>query len=283
MQSKVASLEDEVKRLNAEKRRHQLLISLLETSLKCTSPNMLAQAVGPEFVKLLKPERLGLFMVEPQQGFALKFSHFLENLNAEQQHLLSQCVSQGVPVDGSTNSGGSKALAFPLIGKQGGAFGALFADLGAGRDLPPETRELALALCAQLSTALSNLFLSQQIRREEQVRFSLSRYLSSQVADAVISGQLPMNFSGERRQVTVMFVDVRGFTSLSEQLPPEYVLEMLNEYFSAVVPIVKQAEGTVDKFIGDALMAVLVPPTPWPTRLGVRFKRLFEFNRRWAC
>ena len=65
---------------------------------------------------------------------------------------------------------------------------------------------------------------------------------------------------GEKRKITMMMTDLRGFTSLSERLPPERVVSLLNRYLTTMVPIIKQYQGTIDEFIGDAIFVLFGAP-----------------------
>ena len=101
-------------------------------------------------------------------------------------------------------------------------------------------------------------------RRLRHIRAALGRYMSDAVAARLAeSAELP-NLGGEAATVTVLFSDIRNFTTLSERMAPEEVVEMLNAYFSRVVERILAAGGTVDKFIGDAVMAVFGLPNPSP-------------------
>ena len=94
-----------------------------------------------------------------------------------------------------------------------------------------------------------------QLRSEAAIRADLGRYLPRQLVDKVVSREQSLELGGQKKQVTVMFADVTAFTSLVEQLAPEKVVAVLNQLFTILTEIVFRHGGTVDKFIGDCVMA----------------------------
>jgi adenylate cyclase len=100
----------------------------------------------------------------------------------------------------------------------------------------------------------------EKSRKETATRERFQRLLSPDLAEMVVSGALNVEKGGTNRVATVMFVDIREFTSMSENIHAADVLQMLNEYYEKIVDIVFAHEGTVDKYIGDAIMVIWGAP-----------------------
>ena len=98
------------------------------------------------------------------------------------------------------------------------------------------------------------------LKERERLRGTLGRYVSGDVADRILSEEDDLSLRGEVRHVAVLFLDVRGFTTISEKLMPAEVVALLNEYFDVVVDRVAAHGGTVNKFIGDAAMCIWGAP-----------------------
>jgi HD-GYP domain-containing protein (c-di-GMP phosphodiesterase class II) len=92
------------------------------------------------------------------------------------------------------------------------------------------------------------------------LRYAFSRYVSHQLVDSILSDPDEIKLGGERRKVTILFADIRGFTSMAENMKPEEVVDLLNTYLSGLTDVVFKFEGTLDKYIGDCLMAVFGAP-----------------------
>jgi len=121
--------------------------------------------------------------------------------------------------------------------------------------------ELGLSLCF-LGTL--GVRLTGEERTRHRLRQLFGRYVTDEVVEKLMAtGKLP-DLGGEALQVTILFADIRNFTTISERLSPHEVVEMLNTYFSLICEPILDQRGTVDKFVGDAVMAVFGAPVPHP-------------------
>ena len=100
------------------------------------------------------------------------------------------------------------------------------------------------------------------LEERELIRDTFGRFVSHDVAEAVLTGRVPLQ--GERRDVSILFQDIRGFTSLSERLDPAVLLRLLNQFFTEVVAAVEAEGGVVKQFLGDGVMALFGAPQPYP-------------------
>jgi adenylate cyclase len=112
----------------------------------------------------------------------------------------------------------------------------------------------------QIATAVILFRIYHQMLREEKNRLLLSRFFSNTVTEKIFGSGGNLRLGGERKNVTILFADLRGFTSMSEDLDQEKVVEILNAYFSLMTPIIFEHDGTLDKLMGDGIMAFFGAP-----------------------
>lgn len=119
---------------------------------------------------------------------------------------------------------------------------------------------LLQAVAHHAALAVANLQLQEDLRHKAQVLTNLLKLISPQVAERLKQHRGPIRLGGEFCEATILFSDIRGFTKLSAQMEPNDVTDMLEDYFSRLVPIVFEHHGTIDKFVGDAIVAVFGSP-----------------------
>lgn len=129
----------------------------------------------------------------------------------------------------------------------------------AGLVLPVATPMLMVAACY---TGVMTLRFATEQREQRRVRRFFERYVTQEVATEILEDPEAAQLGGRRREVTMLFSDIRGFTSMSEQLSAEVVIDILNEYFAVMVPIIERHRGTTNNFIGDAIFAFWGAPLP---------------------
>ena len=147
-------------------------------------------------------------------------------------------------------------MAVPLRTRSG-TIGILYVEsVSMSAAFTDEDLPLLDSIASQASIMLDNAALVAQVQKEVETRASLSRFLSAAAVEEVLSGRMKVNMAGQNAEVTVLFADIRGFTTMSGQMPPEEVVRFLNAFFGEAVDAVERNGGVVDKFIGDCVMAL---------------------------
>ena len=181
--------------------------------------------------------------------------------------LLSQDAAadeQFAGVDSIVSQGVRSTICAPLV-TESGVHGALYADrLDPFSAFKPDDLELISAVAAQTAIAVENVRAHERLAKEEVARANYGRFLPEYVVKQMLENPDSFKLGGVLQTITVLFADIRGFTRISEHAAPEKIVHLLNRYFSAMTDIIFAHGGTLDKYLGDGLMALFGAPTVTP-------------------
>ena len=157
------------------------------------------------------------------------------------------------------------AICAPLLAADGRALGVLYVDnITTTHRFDEEDLEFLVAFSGIASVAIESSQYAERIRRETLVRGNFERFFAPALAARIAGSPEAVRLGGEKRLVTVLFSDLRGFTALSEGMRPDDIAALLTEFRTEMVDIVFRHGGTLDKFIGDAVMAQWGAPIDGP-------------------
>jgi adenylate cyclase len=169
----------------------------------------------------------------------------------------------------SLNSQGVQSGLYAPLMWNGEALGVFSVSIRDSRVTPTkEDLKLVVALAHHAAMALANSRFQNDLQRKSELLERLLTNFSPRVRNTLLSkaehGRLRLG--GEKSEVTLLCSDIRGFTKLSETLPTDEIVELLNDYFAGLVDAIFQHDGTIDKFIGDGILAVFGSPEPDPAQ-----------------
>jgi adenylate cyclase len=207
-------------------------------------------------------DQLSAPMFDPQN--LVLSSTILNQVRQQNKPLLIRDIkSSEFSLSKSIVRAGIQAAFCSPVTSQGRMLGVLYADnLMRSDAFSQEDFQTFTIIAAQAGMALANSLAREEISRQDVERANLSRYLPPQVVDLITSKGGSVELGGVLQPVTVLFADIRGFTRLSEQMDAREVVDLLNDFFAVMTAAIFQSNGTLDKFIGDCVMALFGAPIP---------------------
>ena len=183
-------------------------------------------------------------------------------------------------VDSIVSQGVRSTICAPLVGESR-VHGAIYADrLDPFAAFKPDDLELISAVAAQTAIAVENARAHERLAREEVARANYSRFLPEYVVKQMLENPDSFKLGGVSQTITILFADIRGFTRISEHAAPEKIVNLLNRYFSAMTDIIFAHGGTLDKYLGDGLMALFGAPATTPEDASNALNAAVAMQRR---
>ncbi len=180
-------------------------------------------------------------------------------------------------------------IAVPLIAKEKGTIGVIYLDNTVGqKEFDTRDFEFMTSFAPQAAIAIENAQLYEKIKKEEKIRDRLQRFFSPSVVKKIMAEEGAVALGGENRVATILFCDIRGYTSLTEKIDTLVAVRILNDFLSSMTEEVFIHEGTLDKYIGDCVMAIFGAPVAHPddplravnAALGMKH-RVQELKKKW--
>jgi adenylate cyclase len=184
-----------------------------------------------------------------------KMAVLSQDIMADKEFSIAESiVSQGI----------HSTICAPLL-TESGIHGVVYADrLNPLETFSEEDLELITTVAAQTAMAVETVKAHQKLAQEEIARANYNRFMPEHVVQQILKDPNSFRLGGSNQIITVLFADIRGFTSISENENPERIVDLLNRYFTAMSELIFSHGGTLDKYIGDGLMAIFGAPKASP-------------------
>jgi adenylate cyclase len=278
-----SQLESRLKALEHENRLFELLYQVSRALGDLQTVEEVVNSVLDLVLKVEGVERGYAMLADDKGGFQPAVIRYRKELGPDtgrlpqmilSQAIIKQVTQGGVPLLvqdvrmdprlGSSKSialsGMQSAMCAPLKGGDK-LYGLLYVDNLVKRGMfSQEDLNVFSVIATQAGLAVDRVRGREEMAKQAQQRSALERFLSPGVAQKIAAEAADIQLRGETQKLTVMFSDIRGFTSMAETMTPEETVEILNDYFNAMSDRIFSHEGTLDKFLGDGLMCLFGAP-----------------------
>ncbi len=215
------------------------------------------------------------------RGLALSKT-IIERVTTERLPLLIHDVAGDERFSASESlrlSGIQSAMCSPLIYKDR-VFGLFYVDcLTKPYAFSKEELSIFSVVAAEAAISFDNAQSHQELALRVVERKALERFLSSAIVEKILANPDQIHLGGENQTATILFTDIRSFTPMAERMDPHKVVELLNEYFTEMTDLIFENGGTLDKYLGDGILAIFGAPLARPDDAGRSVKTAIEMQR----
>ena len=251
----------------------QTLLEVSQQLGKLTQLDALLEQIVGSAQKILEVDRVAILLLDEKKELVPRIGRDKrggESSRAVPQSIARQAVQDKTAIlsdnageDTRFAQGASilmqqvrSAICVPLVGSEDEVLGVLYVDnVTTTHRFSEEDLQFCIAFAGIAGTAIEREQFAVRIQREIVVRSNFQRYFAPALAERIAASPDALKLGGDKRRVSVLFSDIRGFTALSETMNPDDMAHLLTEYFTEMVECVFKGGGTLDKFIGDAVMA----------------------------
>jgi adenylate cyclase len=294
------SIQDRVRKLERENKLLKLLLGVGKTLSSVLTPDEIMHRVMELVFQMENVERGFVMLRDERRGFrpavilykdeklkrearSLALSKtVIDRVTTERLPLLIHDVAADERFSASESlrmSGIRSAMCAPLIYKDR-VFGLFYVDcLTKPYAFSKEELSIFSVVAAEAAISFDSAKAHEDLAQRMVERKALERYLSSAIVERVLANPDQIHLGGENQIATVMFTDIRSFTPMSENMEPHQVVELLNEYFTAMTDLIFENGGTLDKYLGDGIMAIFGAPLARPDDADRAVKTAMEMQR----
>jgi len=275
------AVQERLRILEQENKLLKLLLGVGKTLASVLTPEEIMQRVMELVFQMENVERGFVMLLDEKKGFkAAVLLYKDERMKAEakgvvlSKTIIDRVTTERVPLlihdvagderfsssESLRISGIRSAMCAPLIYKDK-VFGLFYVDcLTKPWAFTKEELNIFAVVAAEAAISFDNARSHEELSRRVIERQALERFLSSSIVERILANPDQVHLGGENQTATILFADIRGFTRMSEKMEPQEVVELLNEYFTEMTDLVFENGGTLDKYLGDGLMAVFGAP-----------------------
>ncbi len=294
------SIQDRVRLLEKENKLLKLLLGVGKTLSSVLTPDEIMHRVMELVFQMENVERGFVMLRDERRGFrpavilykdeklkqeskSLALSKtVIDRVTDERLPLLIHDVAADERFSASESlriSGIRSAMCAPLIYKDR-VFGLFYVDcLTKPYAFSKEELSIFSVVAAEAAISFDNAQSHEELALRVVERKALERFLSSAIVERILANPDQIHLGGENQTATILFTDIRKFTPMSETMEPHQVVELLNEYFTLMTDLIFENGGTLDKYLGDGMMAIFGAPLARPDDAARSVKTAMEMQR----